>query len=264
MAAAATGKTVAEFLRDTRLYLNDNTFEDKMNAMADRRIAGEPIAYITGEWEFHGLPLNITHDVLIPRDDTEVLAQTAIEWLTPKGPNLRVLDLCCGSGCVGLSIAFTVRASRVIMADISEKALSVARSNVLKNHLTKSVTCMAADALAPAPMVMGKFDLIVCNPPYIPTDVIPTLDVSVRDYEPELCLDGGPDGLIFYRSIVKNWTEILKPGGTLMFECGINQAASVADIMKAGGFGDIKKYKDTLDIERVVTGKYYGGLENGR
>ena len=256
MAAAASGKTVAEFLRDSGLYVGDDTFENKMNEMVRRRLLGEPVAYITGQWEFYGLPLIITEDVLIPRDDTEVLVNQAVELLKAKGPNTRVLDLCCGSGCIGLSVASTIGSAKVVMADISPKALAVARQNALINNLTKNVTCLEADAKESPPMLFGRFDLILCNPPYIPTKVVQELDVSVRDHEPHIALDGGEDGLDFYQAITAKWKEVLKSGGTLMFECGIDQAASIADILRSNGFSDIKKYKDTLGIDRVVTGKY--------
>ena len=256
MAAKATGKSVSEFLRDARLYVGDDTFENQMNDMMRRRLEGEPVAYITGQWEFYGLPLIITEDVLIPRDDTEVLVNEAIELLKAKGANTRVLDLCCGSGCIGLSIAHTIRSAKIVMADISAKALSVARQNAMLNNLTKNTTCLEADAMESPPMLFGRFDLIVCNPPYIPTKDVEELDISVKDYEPHVALDGGEDGLDFYQAITKNWKEVLKSGGTLMFECGIDQASSIADILRSNGFSDIKKYKDTLGIERVVTGKY--------
>lgn len=255
MASSASGKTVAEFLRDGNLFLVDDSFEEKMDAMIKRRIMGEPIAYITGKWEFYGLPLSITDDVLIPRDDTEILVNVAIDYLKAFGPNARVLDLCCGSGCIGLSIANTIRSAKIVMADISEKALAVARHNSLLNNLTRNVTCICADALNDPPMIIGSFDLIVCNPPYIPTNDIDSLDVSVRAYEPRVALDGGEDGLDYYQEITSRWKDILKPGGMLMYECGINQISSISDIMKSNGFGNFKKYKDTLGIDRVISGR---------
>lgn len=256
MAAKATGKTVAGFLRDSRLYVVDNTFENAMNEMIERRLRGEPVAYITGQWEFHGISLVITEDVLIPRDDTEVLVDKAIELLRPRGADSRVLDLCCGSGCIGLAIANTLRGCRIVMADISEKALSISRANMLRNGLTKNVTCLSADALQTPPMLLGQFDLIVCNPPYISSAEIQELDISVKDFEPHAALDGGEDGLEFFRSIASKWRAVLRSGGTLMFECGEDQSGAVADILRANNFTDIKKYKDTQNIERVVTGRY--------
>ena len=218
MAAAATGKTVEVFLRDARLYVADDSFEKAMEDMVRRRLQGEPVAYITGLWEFHGIPLMITPDVLIPRNDTEVLADKAITYARDTDKDIRMLDLCCGSGCIGLAVAAESPRIRVVMADISERALGVARQNALKNRLTRCVTCVTADALQAPPLLLGRFDLIVCNPPYIPTGELETLDGSVRDYEPHSALDGGEDGLMFYRTVTEKWRAVLKPGGSIMFE----------------------------------------------
>ena len=255
MAAAATGKTAEEFLRDARLYVADDSFEKAMDEMVRRRLAGEPVAYITGLWEFHGLPLLITPDVLIPRDDTEVLADRAIAFAREAEREIRMLDLCCGSGCIGLAVAAEIPRIRVVMADISERASAVARQNALRNRLTRCVTCLTADALQAPPMLLGRFDLIVCNPPYIRTDELETLDVSVRDYEPREALDGGEDGLTFYRAVAEKWRAVLKPGGALMFECGEDQSAALREILADRGFTDIETVLDTRGIERVVTGK---------
>ena len=255
MAAAATGKTVEEFLRDARLYVADDSFEKAMDDMVRRRLEGEPVAYITGLWEFHGLPLFITPDVLIPRDDTEVLADRAIAFAREAEREIRMLDLCCGSGCIGLAVAAEIPGIRVVMADISERASAVARQNALRNRLTRYVTCLTADALQAPPMLLGRFDLIVCNPPYIRTDELETLDVSVRDYEPREALDGGEDGLMFYRAVAEKWRAVLKPGGAVMFECGEDQSAALREILTDRGFTDIETVLDTRGIERVVTGK---------
>ncbi len=255
MAASATGKTVEEFLRDARLYVADDSFEEAMDAMVRRRLQGEPVAYITGLWEFHGLPLFITPDVLIPRDDTEVLADQAIAFARDAEREIRMLDLCCGSGCIGLAVASEIPSIRVVMADISEKAASVARQNAMRNRLTRCVTCLTADALQTPPMLLGTFDLIVSNPPYIRTGELESLDASVRDYEPREALDGGEDGLMFYRAVAEKWRAVLKPGGAVMFECGEDQSAAVREILADRGFTDIETVKDTRGIERVVTGK---------
>ena len=253
LVAGAAGKTLEKFMQDLNLYVNDG-FEEIVRGMIRRRLHGEPIAYITGEWEFYGMPLNVNNDVLIPRVDTEVLADRAIELLKGRVGRPRVLDLCCGCGCIGLAIAEHVPSSRVILADKSLKALGVSRSNVLRNNLTRSVTCVEADALKAPPMLLGRFDMIVCNPPYIPTSDLKTLDPSVRDYEPVLALDGGRDGLDFYRAVTARWKSVLKDRGCLMFECGIGQAAQVSNIMEACGFENVKVFQDTLEIDRVVAG----------
>lgn len=249
---AAAGKTKEELLRDMGLYVNSE-YEKKAAEMAARRIGGEPIAYVTGEWEFYGLPMTVNRDVLIPRVDTEVLAEHAIAELREMDSH-RVLDLCSGSGCIGIAIAANVPDSRVVLVDNSLKAMRVARANVLKNRLTHSVTCIDADAKGTPPMLLGRFDMIVSNPPYIPTGDIETLDGSVRDNEPREALDGGEDGLDFYREITKKWTPLLKDGGRLLYECGLGQAESVCAIMKKNGFSDIKTYSDTQGIPRVAAG----------
>lgn len=259
--AGAADKTIEHLVRDYNLYVNEG-FEQRVQEMLVRRIAGEPVAYITGEWEFYGLVLNVDRNVLIPRTDTEVLAAAAIRALK-RMETKRVLDLCCGSGCVGLAITANVPASRVVLADKSLKALSVCRSNVLKHSMTRLVTCIDCDALESPPLLMGKYDMLVSNPPYIPTGDIPSLDGSVREYEPVMALDGGQDGLNFYRSIVGKWKNVLKTGGMLLLECGIGEAERVAAMLADNGFAEIETIKDTQEIDRVVSGKYVGGQDNG-
>ena len=234
------------------MYVTDNTFEGKVADLLDRRIAGEPVAYILGEWEFYGLPLTVTRDVLIPRVDTEVLAGSVISELKNNLNGKRILDLCAGSGCVGLAVAANVPFSRVILAEKSPQALKICRANTNRNKLTRNVTSIEIDALEEPPMLLGLFDVIVCNPPYIPTRDIDTLESSVTDFEPHEALDGGADGLIFYKSIAAKWKTVLKDKGRLAFECGIGQAEAVRQILTDNGFTDIKTIKDTLDIERVV------------
>ncbi|MGE4485255.1 MAG: peptide chain release factor N(5)-glutamine methyltransferase [Oscillospiraceae bacterium] len=249
----AAGKTKEEFVRDSVLYVNDG-FEEKVEELIKRRLSGEPVAYITGEWEFYGLPIEVTPDVLIPRIDTEILADTAIEILKTRESGTRVLDLCSGSGCLGIAVAANVPDCRVILLDDSVAALKQSRINVIRNSLTRSVTCIDADALGVPPMLLGRFDMIVCNPPYIPSKEIKRLDHSVKDYEPRRALDGGDDGLRFYRNIAARWKVILKEGGALLFECGAGQADTVKLIMSANGFKDITVAKDTIGVDRVVCG----------
>jgi release factor glutamine methyltransferase len=226
-----------------------------MLAFLARRLSGEPLAYITGEWEFYSLPMELTPDALIPRVDTETLAGRAISILRDAPRNLqRVLDLCCGTGCIGIAVAANVTDARVVLVDTLEPALRLARRNTLRNGLTKRVMVSSADALAPPPRLFGTFDLIVCNPPYIPSRDIPLLDKSVRDFEPRIALDGGEDGLVFYRSISALWKTVLRSGGSLLFECGIGQANDVAEIMSGCGFADIMITKDLGGIARVVEG----------
>ena len=229
LVAYAVGKTKEEFVRDLRLYTSDEN-EQKIAALLQRRIAGEPLAYLIGEWEFHGLPIVVTPDVLIPRMDTEVLVDAALRVLVGRKMNARILDLCSGSGCIGCALAHELPAARVVMMDISDEALTVSKENLRRNHQNRTI-CLKADALAKPPMGIGTFDLIVSNPPYVASMDILTLDSSVRDYEPLGALDGGEDGLMFYRAIVRHWTQILRPGGWLMFEVGEDQADAVMALM---------------------------------
>jgi len=256
LVSAAADKTKEEFARDMGLYVNRG-FEEKVDELLTRRLEGEPLAYIIGSWEFYGIPLSVNRDVLIPRIDTEVLVSQAIamaKWL-PAGS--RVLDLCCGSGCVGLAIAKNLPQVKVVMGDISPEAMKISRANVVLNKLTSRVTCAVVDARRSPPYsLLGEFDLIVCNPPYIPTGDIARLDDTVRSYEPALALDGGADGLDFYRVIVAEWKKILKPEGALLFECGKDQAADVADIFITNGLTRIIRCRDTLGIDRVVVGQF--------
>ena len=243
LAAFAAGKTVAELLRDANLYTN--TLE-KTRELAERRASGEPAAYILGAWEFYGLPFIVDGSVLIPRVDTEPLAELAI----PLAGSGRVLDLCCGTGCLGITIAKNAPGARVTCADVSDDALRIARRNAALNSV--SVPCVRADALEAPPPALGSFDLIVCNPPYIATAEIAELDASVRDYEPALALDGGEDGLRFYRTVCTLWSAALAPGGRLAFEVGEEQAAPVREIAAQAGLRYEKSAFDTLNIERVL------------
>lgn len=254
----AAGKTREQFVRDGRLYVPQDV-EEHARALMRRHLAGEPLAYLIGEWEFYGLPLDISEQVLIPRSDTEVLAGEAIRWLQTQ-QDARVLDLCAGSGCVGLAVASQVHACRVVLGEKSEAALRICRQNIRRSGLLGRVTPMPADALEPPTRQLGEFDCIVCNPPYIPTQDIETLDVSVRDYEPHMALDGGEDGLEFYRAISENWREALHPGARLYFEVGIGQADSVLRIMRRQGFGELEIVPDTAGIPRVVYGTLYNEI----
>ena len=247
-----TNKSREELARDGGLYASPE-LERRVRELVDRHLAGEPVAYLIGEWEFYGLPLDISRDVLIPRPDTEVLVEQAIEYLRPLG-ECRVLDLCAGSGCIGLALASQLPQCRVVLGELSDGALRICRQNIRRNGLTARVVPLTADARERPEKSLGEFRCIVSNPPYIPRGDWETLDASVRDYEPRLALDGGEDGLDFYRSICEKWREALVPGGRLYFEVGIGQADSVLRLMRAQGFGDIQVVKDYHGVPRVVFG----------
>ena len=252
--AAASGKTVEELLKDMKLYAS-NQIEERVLDYTARRLRGEPVAYITGTWEFYGLPIITNSDVLIPRMDTEVLVEQAVELLMGKKMNARILDLCCGSGCITCALAHELPASRLMAIDISANALEVCRQNLSANRISSRVICMQTDVLSAPPLGIGEFDMIVANPPYIPSSEINSLDPSVRDYEPVWALDGGEDGLKFYKGIIKYWKALLPVGGYLVFEVGEGQAEPVREMLYSAGFDETGTKKDTLGIERVVYGK---------
>lgn len=247
-----TGKSREELARDGGLYASPE-LELRVRELVQRHLEGEPVAYLIGEWEFFGLPLDISADVLIPRPDTEVLAEQAIEYIKTL-EECRVLDLCAGSGCIGLAVASQAPKARVILGELSDAALKVCRQNVRRNGLSGRVVPFQVDALDKPGRHLGEFQCIVSNPPYIPRADIEELDTSVKDYEPLMALDGGEDGLDFYRSIVEKWKDALVPGGRMYFEVGIGQADDVLRIMRGQGFGDIQIVKDLHDIPRVVFG----------
>ncbi|WP_300754439.1 peptide chain release factor N(5)-glutamine methyltransferase [uncultured Oscillibacter sp.] len=247
-----TGKSREELQRDSRLYASPER-EAQVRRLVERRMAGEPVAYLIGEWEFYGLPLDISQDVLIPRTDTEVLAEQAIAYIQTLG-ECRVLDLCAGSGCVGLAIASQAPQARVVLGEIDDSALKICRQNIRRNNLSARVMPIQMDAREKPARSLGEFQCIVSNPPYIPTGDIAGLEASVRDYEPHMALDGGADGMDFYRSIAEQWKEALTPGGRIYFEVGIGQADAVLRLMRSQGFGDLQIIKDHHKIPRVVLG----------
>jgi release factor glutamine methyltransferase len=249
----ASDKSREQLYRDMPLYASAE-LERRVDDLVCRRLAGEPVAYIIGEWEFYGLPMNISQDVLIPRMDTELLAERGILKAREAGEGARVLDLCAGSGCIGIAVATNAPDCRVVLGELSEGALRICKQNVRRNELNARVTCMSVNAMEPPSSALWDFDVIVCNPPYIPTGDIPGLDISVKDFEPHMALDGGEDGLDFYRYIADKWQPALRLGGTLLFEVGIDQAAQVEEIMRQNGFEEVKTSPDTQGIPRVVEG----------
>lgn len=253
----ACGKSREQLYRDMSLYVSGDT-ERRVKELVERRLAGEPVAYIVGEWEFYGIPLTVTSDVLIPRDDTEILAERAIQKAKQVGDGARVLDLCAGSGCVGISVASQVPGCRVVLGELSEGALRVCKQNVRRNELNARVTCISVDAMKPPVPALWDFDVIACNPPYIPTEDIEGLDTSVKDFEPLMALDGGEDGLDYYRFIAAEWKNALRLGGSLIFEVGIGQAAQVEEILAQNGYENIQTVADTQGIWRVVEGSVNG------
>ena len=250
-----SGKSQEDILKDREKYACETVCE-AMEAAVERIMNGEPLAYVLGEWEFYGMTLYVDSNVLIPRDDTCAVAALAIKKGLFLDQEPRILDLCTGSGCIGLAVANRVKDAKVTLADISKEALAVAKKNIARQKLSGRVSCVQSDALsAPAPF-LGKFDMIVSNPPYVTTKEMEELPSSVRDYEPHLALHGGEDGLDFYRAIVKNYTVALKPGGYLCFEFGMGQGDDVCCILEQNGFTILERSRDYNDRERAVLAQY--------
>ena len=250
-----SGKSQDFFLSNREMYAPEETVRG-VEKLLQRLLDGEPLAYVLGEWEFYGLPLKVTPDVLIPRDDTCAVASLAINQGLFLSQDPRILDLCCGSGCIGLAVASRVKDARVTLADLSPKALAVAKENVALNKLSGRVRCVQVDAMKAPPGFLGKFDLIVSNPPYITAADMETLDRSVKDHEPHMALYGGEDGLDFYRSIAKHYTAALKPGGYLCFEFGDGQGDDVCRILAENGYTILERSRDYNHRERAVLAQY--------
>ncbi len=224
---------------------------EKLKAAANRRAAGEPLQYILGEWDFLTLTLSMGKGVLIPGPDTEVLCETAANKL--RGiPFPQVLDLCAGSGCVGLGVCSLLPSARVTAVELSDAAFGYLSENI-RRYPQYTVCAVKDDVLCPR-KAYPNYDAILCNPPYIPTGDIPALMREVRA-EPVMALDGGADGLRFYRPIGDIWALHLKPGGWLAVEVGLGQAQAVADIFRQAGLRDIGQVPDAAGILRVVTAR---------
>ena len=251
LVCAASGKTQEALIADRSLYASEEICM-KVENFVQRHLTGEPTAYILGQWDFADMTLTVTPDVLIPRDDSMAVTELAIKKALFLPQNPRILDLCTGSGCIGLALARRVKDAKLTLADVSPEALRVAKKNAADLHLGGRVSCVHADALKPAAPFLGKFDLIVSNPPYVTTAEMETLDASVRDYEPHLALHGGEDGLDFYRAIVKNFVPALRPGGFLAFEFGQGQDAAVCSILEKAGFTVLELKEDNSGIVRAV------------
>ena len=255
LVCAASGKTQEALIADRSLYASEEICA-RVENFVQRHITGEPTAYILGQWDFADMTLTVTPDVLIPRDDTMAVTELAIKKALFLPQNPRILDLCTGSGCIGLAVARRVKDAKLTLADLSMDALRVAKKNVADLHLGGRVSCVQVDAKQPAPHFLGKFDMIVSNPPYVTTEEMGRLDHSVRDYEPYLALHGGRDGLDFYRAIVRNFTPALRPGGCMAFEFGMGQDPAVGQILEAADFTILEWKQDYSGITRAVLAQY--------
>ena len=246
-----SGKTREQIVADREMYASEEIC-DAMEDAVSRVLAGEPLAYVLGEWTFYGMTLYVDKNVLIPRDDSCAVTQLAIKRGLYLNQNPRILDLCTGSGCIGIAVAKRVKDAYVTLADISKEALAVAKKNVNRHQLTNRVACVQADALSPAPDFLVQFDMIISNPPYITTQEMEQLDRSVKDYEPHLALHGGADGLDFYRSIIENYTAALKAGGYLCLEYDPAQAEAICEILEENGYNVLERVQDYNERERAL------------
>lgn len=259
MADIVDAKTDAWLLLEMACKIDRNFYymhmEDDMTAeqvkeyesVIKKRTEHIPLQYITGEQEFMGLPFYVNSSVLIPRQDTETLVEQAIKR---AHPGMRILDMCTGSGCIIISILKNVKDVEGLGIDISKQALAVAKENAKRNEVP--VTFERSDLFE---YVTEEFDMIVSNPPYIPTKDIATLMPEVAEFEPITALDGKEDGLYFYRRIVEQSAEYLRSGGYLLFEIGCEQGADVSEMMRHAGYTEVEVIKDLAHNDRVVVGK---------
>ena len=216
----------------------------------EKRISGEPLQYILGEWSFMGFDFKVGRGVLIPRDDTEVVVNLCIDFLENR-TDKKTVDLCSGSGAIAVALD-KISGAKVTAVEIDETAFSYLETNVKENN--SSVKPVMADALEICDTFAdGELDLIVSNPPYIKSADIETLQKEVQ-LEPRLALDGGEDGCDFYREIVSRWSRKLKKGGALAFELGENQADAVKALMAEQGFSDFKISLDFGGVQRAIIG----------
>ncbi len=234
------------------LDIESEKVEEYLNLLKLRK-SKMPIKYILGVSEFMGLEFMVKEGVLIPRPDTEVLVEEAISIIN-KNRFTKVCDLCCGSGAIGISIAHYTKALEVYLYDISEVALEVTANNINKLMVGDIAKVYKSDLLSRAIDEKAAFNMIVSNPPYIRTSVIPTLMKDVRDFEPYIALWGGEDGLDFYRTITSQSIQVLEAGGYLAFEIGHDQNQEVEEILRSEGFINVYSLKDLSGNYRVVVG----------
>lgn len=252
---AASGKSHEQFLLDRTQYAPQEVCA-AVERDVRRLLDDEPLAYVLGEWSFYGLDLFVDENVLIPRDDTCALAELAMRKNLFSTAEPRILDLCTGSGCVGLAIAARVPKARVTLVDVSPAALAVAKKNITRLKLGGRVCAVNADVRESAPAFLGKFHMIVSNPPYITGEQMQSLPSSVAAYEPHLALYGGEDGLDFYRAIVKNYTAALRPGGYMAFEYGEGQGDAVCELLEENGYTVSERVRDFNGTQRACLARY--------
>ena len=232
----------------------------RLHSYVTERMTHKPCQYILGTQDFMGMEFATAPEVLIPRPETELLVEQACEKLTVLGEKkreqtgvreLHVLDMCCGSGCIGISVAKLVPDVSVVLADISDAAIALTKKN--RERLQADCTVIQTDLFA---QIEEKYNMILSNPPYIRTDEIPKLMAEVRDFEPHLALDGKADGLYFYDKIIREAREYLYEDGYILFEIGQDQLDAVRGLLVENGYTDIKGIKDYAGLDRIVTARY--------
>lgn len=231
---------------------------DKLHNLVKRAGENEPVAYLVGKTEFYSMELDITADCMIPRPETELLVERAIEFLRTRNGKQLVCDLCTGSGCIAAAIARNYPDCRIIATDISDAALAVAARNIKKHKLQDRVKLLCGDLFEPLVPYLdaGKFDLIVCNPPYVSAPEFEKLGRNVKDYEPRTALFAGDDGLDVYRRIIEKADSFLKDDAALMLEVGYSQGQSVRELLEeVNCFADIAVEKDHHRNDRLVIAK---------
>lgn len=257
-------KTLMLFLLEidnNKLVLNYNSIlsEDKINQyknLIEQRKTKKPVQYIVGSWEFYGLLFELSPDTLIPRADTEILVDKILEKVGQKA-NIKFLDLCSGSGCIGISLLKNTENSTAVLIDKVQGANKMALKNCILNQVEDKAEVMTADVFD-MKFEDDKFDVIVSNPPYIKSEDINGLDKSVIEYEPVLALDGGKDGLDFYKHIIKNYKNALKSGGLMAFEIGDSldsktvMSKEITKLFLENNFKNIEITLDLKKIERVI------------
>ena len=250
---------LAHVLKTTKtgLYVSLHSYvieqkRELLQELIGRRIKGEPVAYLVGRKEFWSLTFEVSSAVLIPRPQTEILIDEAIK-VFPAESSPSVLEIGTGSGAIAIALATELPRASIIATDISSDALSVAEKNAAANGVTTSITFAEGDLFGAVKAKGKSFHLIVSNLPYIPTEEIPLLPPGIRDFEPRIALDGGSDGLAYYRKVVEHSHDYLRPGGCLILEVGNGQSQDVCTIIsQTGGFSPPETLRDLSSIERAV------------
>jgi release factor glutamine methyltransferase len=250
--AHALGVTRTQLVIDSKRPLEPDELA-RFRGYVKRRRAREPVAYVLGAREFYGRSFRVDKRVLVPRPDTEALVDVALARTVACSLSMRALDLCTGSGCVAITLSRERPTARVHATDLSEDALAVARENALRLG-AYTVSFTQGDLFAALPPGCGPFDIIVANPPYIPTVDVDGLDRDIKEFEPRLALDGGPDGLSIVRRIVEEAPTRLAPGGCLATEVAAGEAAEAVRVFEARGFANVTVTRDYGRVERVVDG----------